>query len=223
MCKRIYKSYKIRVTDNDGEKYIKLNKSVDTNSYKAMLEYYHMTKYKHQNEDCIVEMLGVYEDDSIGSVIFSKQFCQEVTEDKQLLKCTDEIVEEIKSLLDLLDRKNEYHNNMLNAYNKKQDVMLHKIESLKSLDVTKINIDDEKFKIIDELESIRHNRRFNKNEGKKLKVLYDKINIKEIAEKFSHIKIPIDTEDHKYITGELEEQIIKEISYNSDKQRINTM
>lgn len=223
MCKRVYKSYKIRVTNDDGEKYIKLNGNIDTSSYKVMLEYYHMTKFKYQDEGCTVEMLGVYEDGTIGSTIFSKTFCEEITEDKELLKSTDEIVDDIKVLLDLLERKSEYHNNMLSVYNKKQDVLLHKIENIKLLNVSKVELNEEKLKIIDDLEEVRYNRRFNKDEGNKLKVLYDKVKIKEIIEQFSHVKIPIDTKDLRYINGEYEEKIIKEIKYNSEKQRINLM
>ena len=221
MCNRVYKSYKVRVTNKEGEKYIRLNGNIDATSYRTILKYYHMTKDKYQNEDCIVDMVGVYDDGKIGGVIFSKTFCQEVIEDKELLKSTDEIVGEIKGLLELLGRKNEYHNNMRSAFDKKQDILLHKIETLKSIDTGKISLVDEKLKIIDELEEVRHNRRFNKNELKKLQFLQSKINIQEITNKFSGIIIPIDTKDYEYISGELEEQIIKEIRYNSEKQRIN--
>lgn len=223
MCKRIYKSYKIRVINEDGERYIKLNGNVDTTSYNTMTKYYHMTKHKHQDEDCKVEMVGAYDDGTIGSIIFSKTFCKEVIEDKDLLKSTDEIVDEIKDLLDLLERKSEYHNNMLSVYNKKQDVLLHKIETIKLLDVPQIELKEKKLKIIDDLEDVRCNRRLNKNEGNKLKFLYDKVEIKEIIEQFSHVKIPIDAQDIKYIDEEYQEKIIKEIKYNSEKQRINLM
>lgn len=223
MGKRIYKSYKIKVINDDGEKYIDFNKNIDTTSYNTVIKYYHMTKYKYQNEDCTVEMLGVYEDETIGSVIFSKTFSKEVVEDKEILKSTDEIVSDIKSLLELLDRKNEYHNSMRSAFDKKQDVLLHKIESVKFLDATKVNIVDEKLKIINELEEVRHNRRINKNEARKLQLVYSKANIQEIIDKFNQIKIPIDTKDYEYINGDLEEQMIKEIKYNSEKQRINLM
>ena len=223
MCKRIYKSYKIRVTNDDGEKYVKLNGNIDTSSYRAMLEYYHMTKYKYQEEDCTVEMLGVYEDDTIGSVIFRKTFYQETIEDKEVLKSTDDIVEEIKSLLELIDRKNEYHNNMRSAFDKKQDVLLHKVETLKSLNPNKVNIIDEKLKIIDELEKVRIDRRINKKEANKLKYLHNKIDLQEVINKFAQIKIPIDTKEYKYVSGNLEEHMMKEIKYDNDKQRINIM
>lgn len=223
MCKRIYKSYKIRVTSDDGEKYIKLNGNVDTSSYKVMLEYYHMTKYKYQDEDCTIEMLGVYEDDTVGSVIFRKTSYQETVEDKEVLKPTDDIVEEIKSLLELISRKNEYHNNMKSAFDKKQDVLLHKVETLNYLDPNKVNIIDEKLKIIDELEKVRIDRRINKNEVRKLQYLHSKINLQQIIDRFAQIKIPIDTKDYEYVSGNLEEHMIKEIKYSNDKQRINIM
>lgn len=105
MCKRIYSSYKIRINGEEGEKYIQLNGNIDETSYSTMLKYYHMTKYKHQEEDCTIDLVGVYDDGSIGNVIFSKTFCKEVNNDKNLLRSTDEIVKEIKELLDLLDRK----------------------------------------------------------------------------------------------------------------------
>ena len=222
MCKRIYKSYKIRVINEDGERYIKLNGNVDTTSYSTMTKYYHMTKHKHQDEDCKVEMVGAYDDGTIGSIIFSKTFCKEIIEDKDLLKSTDEIVDEIKSLLEILDRKNEYHNNMKGAFDKKQDILLHKIETIKSLNVSEEALIEEKLKIINDLEEVRHNRRLHKNENRKLQSLYSKINIQEIINKFSQ-KIPSDIKNYEYIDGELEDQMMKEIKYKSDKQRINIM
>lgn len=222
MCKRIYSSYKIRVSNEEGEKYIKLNGNIDETSYSTMLKYYHMTKYKHQEEDCTIDLVGVYEDGSIGSVIFSKTFCKEVNNDKELLRPIDEILEEVKNLLELLNRKNEYHNNMYSAYNKKQDVLLHKIETIKSFEGDKNEVVEEKLRIISDLEQVRHDRRFNKEEMKKLQIVDKKVGLKNIIEKFSLIEIPIQADDYEYIGNkDLEEKIIKEIKYNSEKQRIN--
>ena len=209
MCKRIYSSYKIRVSNEEGEKYIKLNGNIDETSYGTMLKYYHMTKYKHQEEDCTIELVGVYKDGNIGSVIFSKTFCKEVNNDKELLRSTDEIVGEIKGLLDLLNRKNEYHNNMLSVSNKKQDVLLHKIESIKYFNGDETETINEKLKIINELEEVRNDRRFNKEEMKKLQVVYKRVNIKNVLEKFSKIEIPINTKKIEYIDDKYREEIIK--------------
>ena len=219
--KRIYKSYKLRVINEEGEKYIKLNGNIDSTSYRTMVKYYHKTKDKYQDEDCTVEMVGVYPDGEIGRAIFSKTFCKETMDDKELLISTDEIVEEIKGLLELLDRKNEYHKIMYGVYNKKQDLLLHKIESIKSFNGSRKDVINEKLNIINKLEEVRHDRRFNKQESKKLQTLYNKVNIEEILNKFSKIKIPINTEEVEYIDNKCEEKIIKEIKYNSEKQRVN--
>ena len=222
MCKKVYKNYKIKVTNDEGEKFVKFNNNVDMTSFSVARKYYSMTKDKYSLEDATVELVGVREDGSTG-VMYSKTFIQESVEDKELLKPTDEIVDEIKGLLYLLTRKSEYHNNMVGALNKKQDVLLHKIESIKSLKVSKEDLINEKLKIVDELESIRHTRRFNKEEVKKLSVVYSQVDIEDITARFSKIDIPIDTDDHKYITGNAEEKIIKEIKYNSEKQKANIL
>lgn len=218
---RIYKSYKLRVINEDGTNYVRLNGNIDATSYRTIVKYYHKTKDKYKDEDCTVEMVGVYPDGEIGSCIFSKTFCKEAMDDKQLLISTDEIVEEIKGLLDLLDRKNEYHKIMCGVYNKKQDLLLHKIENIKSFNGSKEDVINEKLNIMDKLEEVRCGRRFNKSESKKLQILYDKINTEEILNKFSEIEIPIDTKDVEYIDNKYEEKIIKELKYNSEKSRIN--
>lgn len=224
MCKRIYSSYKIRVINEEGEKYIKLNGNIDETSYSTMLKYYHMTKYKHQEEDCTIDLVGVYEDGSIGSVIFSKTFCKEVNNDKDLLRPIDEIVEEIKGLLDLLNRKNEYHNNMHNVFNKKQDILLHKIESIKSFEGKESEVVEEKIKIIDELEQIRHDRRVNKDELKKILSLNKRIKIHNLSEQFNKIEIPID-KNYEYLSDEKVKQlhIMREYKFRTDKERLSLM
>ena len=221
MCKRIYKSYKLRIINEEGEKYIKLNGNIDSTSYRTIMKYYHKTKDKYQDEDCTVEMVGVYPDDTVGNAIFSKTFCKEKVEDRELLTPTDEIVGEIKYLLELLERKNEYHNVMLGTYQKKQDLLLHKIENIKLFNGSKDEVMNEKLSIINQLEQVRHDRRFTKDELKKLQVVFRRVNMEDVLNKFSQVEIPIDTKDIEYIDDEYKEKIIKEIKYNSEKQRIN--
>ena len=76
-----YYGYKLRVVTEEESKYVKLNGSINQTSYATMVKYYHMTKDKYQNEDCTIELVGVHEDGTIGSVIFSKTFCKEVVEE----------------------------------------------------------------------------------------------------------------------------------------------
>ena len=219
-----YHSYKLCITNQSGKEYIKLNGNVNQTSYATMIKYYHMTKDKYQDEDCTIELVGVHEDGSIGSVIFSKTFCKEIAEeDKDLLRSTDDIVEEIQGLLDLLERKKGYHFDMIAALNKKQDLLLHKIESIGSFEGTQEQKKEEKLKIIDSLEETRRERRFNKNEQLKLKIVNDRINVEVLKNHFDKIKIPIEPEKYEYINGELEQRIVKEIRYNSISQRDNTL
>lgn len=221
--KKKYYGYKLRVINDDGEKYIKLNGNIKMTSYATMVKYYHMTKDKYQDEDCTVEMIGVYEDGSTGSVIFSKKFKKEVEEDKELLMSVDHIVDEIQYLLDTLMRKKDYHNNMMCALNKKQDLLLHKIESINSFKGSETEKVNEKLKIVDELEEVRKERRFNKNEKLKLKIVNDRIDVDVLKTHFSKIKIPSQPENYEYISGELEDKIVREIKYNSDKQKENVI
>ena len=219
-----YYGYKLRVVTEEESKYVKLNGSINQTSYATMVKYYHMTKDKYQNEDCTIELVGVHEDGTIGSVIFSKTFCKEVVEeDKELLTSVDDIVSEIQGLLDLLVRKEEYHKDMICALNKKQDLLLHKIESIGSFEGTQEQKKEEKLKIIDSLEETRHERRFNKNEQLKLKIVNDRINVEVLKNHFDKIKIPIEPEKYEYINGELEQRIVREIRYNSISQRDNTL
>lgn len=218
-----YHSYKLCITTQDKKDFIKLNGNINQTSYATMVKYYHKTKDKYQNEDCTIELVGVHENGTVGSVIFSKTFCKEVKEDKELLMGVDEIVENIQGLLGLLERKKCYHSDMIAALNKKQDLLLHKIESIGSFEGTKEQKRDEKLKIMDSLEETRHDRRFNKNEQLKLNIVNSIVDIEVLKKHFDEIKIPIEPEKYEYINGELQDRIVKEIKYNSLAQRDNTL
>ena len=219
-----YHSYKLYITTEDKKEYVRLNGNINQTSYATMVKYYHKTKDKYQNEDCTIEMVGVHKDGTIGSVIYSKTFCKEVVEEnKELLTSVDDIVSSIQEMLDLLVRKEEYHKDMICALNKKQDLLLHKIESIGSFEGTKEQKREEKLKIIDSLEQTRHERRFNKNERLKLNVVNNIVDIEVLKNHFNRIKIPIEPEKYEYISGELEMSIVREVKYNSIAQRNHTL
>lgn len=213
---RMYELYKLRITNDEGLKDVRMNKNVDCTSYKQMISFYKECKKRNENNSCTIDFVGVTATGE-ENIMFSKTYCQEVNEDKELLKTTDDIVGEIKHLLGLLERKKDHHSQMLSVYDKRQDVQLHNIENLSKL------TDREKLKVLEELERIRKERRNNKNEFKKLKVVDRIINIHEINELFDKIVIPIDEKEYKFLDEkQLEEkEIIKEIKYNSDKDRIH--
>lgn len=215
---RMYKLYKLKITNDEGIKDVRINKNVDCTSYKQMISFYKECKKRNENNSCTIDFVGVTATGE-ENIMFSKTYCQEFTQDKELLKTTDEIVGEIKHLLSLLDRKKDYHSGMLSVYDKRQDVQLHNIENLSKL------TDKEKLKVLEELERTRKERRNNKNEFKKIKVVDKIINIHEINEVFDKIIIPIDEKEYTFLDEkQLEEkEIIKEIKFNSDKDRIHKM
>lgn len=220
--KRIYKEYGIRVTDESGSRMVRINKNVDMTNFSIARETYNKTKdrYINKNEDITIELVGITLEGEIGNVIYSKTFVREVAnEDKELLLETDEIVDNIKHSLELLIRKREYHTNMVCALNKKQDVILHNIENIGDMD------DSIKLNTIKELEEVRKYRRFNKTEEKKLKTLDIVVDLGKVDELFRRVTLPIDTEGFRYLNEkELDDmKIIKEIRYNSEKDRIHKM
>lgn len=220
--KRIYKEYGIRVTDESGTRMVRINKNVDMSSFLTARQVYGKTKdrYIDKNEDMTIELVGITLDGEVGNVIYSKTFVREVAnEDKELLLETDEIVDNIKHSLELLIRKREYHTNMVCALNKKQDVILHNIENIGDMD------DSIKLNTIKELEEVRKYRRFNKTEEKKLKTLDIVVDLGKVDELFRRVTLPIDTEGFRYLNEkELDDmKIIKEIRYNSEKDRIHKM
>lgn len=224
MCKRIYSSYKIRVSNEEGEKYINLNGNIDTTSYSTMLEYYHMTKYKHQEENCTIELLGVYEDGNIGSVIFSKTFCKEVNNNKELLRSTDEIVSNIRFLLNLLEEKKTYHSEMQSAEDKKINIIRHQVLTLSKFQGTKEELIQEKLKLVDNLEQAELSRRDHKDEMEKLISLNKRIKIHNLSEQFNNIEIPI-SKEYEYLSDKKVEElnIIREYRYRTDKERLSLM
>lgn len=220
-----YHSYKLCITNQSGKEYIKLNGNVNQTSYATMIKYYHKTKEKYQNEDCTIELVGVHEDGTIGGVIYSKTFCKEVIEeDKELLRPVDDIVSEIQDLLDLLERKKEYHVEIQSASDKKINVIRHQVLSISKFKGSKEELVEEKLRLFDNLEQAEIERKWHKDEVFKLRSLNKRIDIHNLSEQFNSIEIPI-TKEYDYLSDEKVEEfkIMKEIPYRNDKERLNTI
>ena len=111
---------------------------------------------------------------------------------------------------------------MMSVYDKKKEVELHKIEALKNF---KGDLDEkrkEQLKIMDNLETLVEERRFNKEESSNIKSLYARVDLDLIIEEFNKVR-NIDAKNYEYIDEELEEKIIKEIPYKNHKERIHKM
>ena len=155
MAKRIYTYYGIKIIDENGENFIKLNGNVNTSSYSEMK--------KSKDRNCKVQLIGLFSNGEEGAIIYEKEFIKEtMVENKELLTPLNDIVAEVKYNLDLIQRKREYHYSMMSVYDKKKEVELHKIEALKNF---KGDLDEkrkEQLKIMDNLETLVEERRFNR-------------------------------------------------------------
>ena len=96
---------------------------------------------------------------------------------------------------------------------------LNKIEALKNFQGDLDDKRKEQLKIMDNLETLVEERRFNKEESSNIKSLYARVNLDLIIEEFNKVR-NIDAKNYEYIDEELEEKIIKEIPY---KERIHKM
>ena len=110
MAKRIYTYYGIKIIDENGENFIKLNGNVNTSSYSEMKKSYHKAKMKNKDRNCKVQLIGLFSNGDEGAIIYEKEFIKEtMIENKELLTPVNDIVAEIKYNLDLIQRKREYH------------------------------------------------------------------------------------------------------------------
>ena len=125
VAKRIYTYYGIKIIDENGENFIKLNGNVNTSSYSEMKKSYHKAKKKNKDRNCKVQLIGLFSNGEEGAIIYEKEFIKEtMVENKELLTPLNDIVAEIKYNLDLIQRKREYHYSMVSVYDKKKEVEL---------------------------------------------------------------------------------------------------
>ena len=103
MAKRIYTYYGIKIIDENGENFIKLNGNVNTSSYSEMKKSYHKAKMKNKDRNCKVQLVGLFSNGEEGAIIYEKEFIKEtMVENKELLTPLNDIVAEIKYNLDLI-------------------------------------------------------------------------------------------------------------------------
>lgn len=222
MYKRVYNSYKIKITDDEDVRYVS-KEGFNPSSYKDVIKLYRETKEAETklNNSCRVELVGVTDDD-LEISIFIKNLADKDNSDQELCIKTEEILDNIKYNLELLKKKKEYHRNMMSYHDKKQEMLLHKVETIKKLKADKASIQREKLKIFDRIEQVRDERRFSKMEDKKIKTVCAKLSIDDFLNQLSEITINSD-DNYEYIDVQLEENIIKEVPYYSEKDRVKKM
>ena len=138
-----------------------------------------------------------------------------------------DLVKDMIEIIDVLKMKNSKSlSKIKSTIDKKQDIILHKIESF---DLLEIDGDEDilevKAQLFDQLKEIRNLRRRYKIDIKVMTELEENMELKNISDKLKGVLCRQKKEDIKFLTDELIEElrIMKEVSYRNDKQRVKYM
>lgn len=203
MCRK-YEEYKIKITYLNGDTEELNYKGINTSNYKEMLKLYKDIKEQYKEESVVIDFLGITNTGELG-ILFTKEIKGKDYLDKQELEMTEEeILKDIQRKMTLLYKRKDETINKLNAVNKKQDILLHQIESLPSK--TNNNI---KIKMLNELQEIRKNRRYLKNKKNDLTSLNIIIDNFKILSNINTLT--------KYILDKKQKSVLQEQQFNFDK------
>lgn len=203
------------------------SKNVDNTSYKAMRDLYKYVKSRHENKNRRVAFLGVTED-GIQEVIWEKEHKQELTQEEQLLeKSYEELSKDLRLILDVMQKKGAYHRDMISTSDKKENITLHRIDTVNNKD----DWDSEeectavKIALIDQLQYIRDIRRSHKDEFGKYRDLCRIVNFSKLIELFNIEPKVEATKEYKYLDENMVKNLkmFEEIPYYSHKDRIAKM
>lgn len=232
MKSKRYVEYKVVIEYLNGDEKMVESESVDSSSYKEMLGLYKVSK-KQAKDDCIsIKFIGVANDNE-EKIFFEKQLITEDLEEKTEVEklsqyeCFD-LIEKIVDDIEALGDKRSKIWSAIGAYNKKQDVILHEIES--SIEPTNF----EKIRIFDKLKEVREERRYAKNEKNVLDSYFERLaednlilnHLKNVSGDFikrkkSHL-IEVTAKIVPLTEQKAEElRIIKEIGYKNFKERVS--
>lgn len=224
---RKYQSYIIEVEFHNGDKEkidMFNSKEVNHENYTEMRNVYKEIKEQYKDKNCNINFYGS-SDDSCLDIMFTKVIKNNEESDEPL-KNSIKIIEEMESLLGQLKLRSKSLGCYVGAIEKKQDVIHHQAEASLNKPIS----DEEKIKAFDKLALIEKERRQLKNEQKIIEVLIKNNIFGILGETLNQInqeKVNIynlqENGAKKYIDGLENEKVIREIKYNSFKQRINLM
>lgn len=237
MCKeykRKYQEYSIKITYLNGDTEDINYKGINTSSYKDMLNIYKDVKEEYKNESVIIDFIGKTENGELG-ILFQKKIINKDAELKEYAEKVvnteiEDIIKDIYNSFKLLNDKRKFTYEQIGIYNKKQDVLLHKIESFEN------DLGDElKISIFDSLKELRECRRKLKNDINKCvafngmlcscKEIEDKLTtekMEEILQKSIESINKINNKQYEYLSDEKAEElkIVKRVSYKNFKDRV---
>lgn len=205
---RKYQKYKINVQYLNGDiEEINLA-GINTSSYSKMLEVYHRVKNTYADKVKIINFIGV---DQQGNMYikFTKEIKHNGRDD--LKQDVNYIANDISKKIQLLKDKWFYHSDLINGLTKKEDVKLHELEGIKEIKfISEEERNTIRLKIAIELENIRNERRWHKDQLFIINKLQEnKVGDKEIN--FTHLsnifKITINKPQMKPINMKIAEEL----------------
>jgi hypothetical protein len=221
-----YQRYMIQVNYLNGNKenieYIN-NKPVDTSSYKEMMKVYKEIKEQYTNLCTSIDFVGITEDEQLNVLFTKKMINEENTENSfELIKQLNEIVNKLKN-------KSDKAQDMLCLVEKEKSVFEHKrIEFAELKDLT----DEYKVETFDDYRSLLLKRRIIKDEAINLKNVKEQLDIifantdrlhKRTVGFINKAIINTESSIAQTVPEELDKQVVKEVSFNNFKERMNLM
>ncbi|HDK7314211.1 TPA: hypothetical protein PTV97_003347 [Clostridium botulinum] len=241
MCKeykRKYQEYSIKITYLNGDTEDINYKGINTSNYNDMLNLYRDIKEKYQDESVIINFLGKTDKGELG-ILFQKKIINKDAELKEYAEKVvnteiEDIIKDIYNSFKLLNDKRKYSNEQINICNKKQDILLHKIEHFNNELGNEIKIS-----IFDNIQAIRIQRRKLKEDLENLTNFNgmlchyeNKVNKRLTTEQVEKILTKalesiqkINNKQYDFLTDEKVEElkIMKEVRYKKQTERVKLM
>ena len=221
MNKEKFMIYKIKVVYNDGTVEYRNEQGYSTASYEDMKSLYEKVKEEVCDKDCKIVLLGVNFRGANRS-LKEADFTKSSTEEKKIYETSfKEYAEQIQDALKKMRMKRDYHRQVLDTIEKKDSIMDHRIETFNKKKWDKSDeMLEEKIKIFDELETIKSERRYHKNELEVIFGIRDRIDLKDVYEAFTVKSIDC---KYKYLDENMVKSlgIMQEVYYSTEKERVH--
>lgn len=221
MSREKFMIYKIKIAYGDGTVEYRQDEGYSAGNYEDMKVLYRKVQEEVCHKDCKVILLGVNYRGG-NSMIKERDFSKSSTEEQQIYDTSFvEYARQIKDILVKMKKKRDYHVQVLDAVEKKDSIIDHRIETFKRKAWD--NEDEmiqEKIKIFDESEAIKKERRHHKDELEIILSIRDEIDLDDVYDAFD-----VDVKDDskfQYLDESMVRHLglMKEVYYSSEKDRV---
>lgn len=209
MREKKFMYYKVTIEYDNGIEEV----LYEDTQYKNILRSYRSAKNEYKDKQCKIACIGIGKQND-SSVLWEKNY---ITKDTISLEVVEKNINAIKELLSNINIPN---NDMEGVFSKKQDIILHKIETVESSGFGQEDLQTEKLRLINELIEVRNERR----DMKDIKELIKQFNcidgnLKLIEKNLESIK----AKRHKFQSynkiNNSKIHNMQELTYRNDKQK----